>query len=333
MESDSAVWIEWIPNISTSDPGILARIEATFGSITGLHLLHVDRGKSVNRTVLTVVGTRDALHRAVFELLGILVENVDMSLHRGTHPRLGVLDVSPFVPLDPGDKAVVIRWARETAGQIAEKFRIPVYLYEDSASGLHRRNLADIRRGEYEGLELKIRDPEWIPDFGDSFNPRTGATVTGVRDFLIAYNVNLPDTTPETVRKLAAEIREAGRADRAYSLPGVKAIGWQLEEENLCQVSTNIVNTEVADPLLVYERVKYLAARKGIEVSGSELIGLIPWKVVSRMLAKGFPDSGALTRHLGLEYAGIEDILERVIEYRMYLSSGKELFKDLFDQL
>src|SRR5690625_6412070 len=255
MINNSTIWIEWVPNISVGrDPEFIRSVKEKFDSIPDLYILHTDQGIDVNRSVLTVVGTRNSLREGMLALLAMLEKNVSMRLHQGAHPRLGALDVSPFIPLNRKDQPKVIKWVKELAEEISSTFDFPVFLYEESASAPHRRNLADIRRGEYEGLETKIQDPHWKPDFGGSFHPGLGATVMGVRDFLIAYNVNLKTKDISVVRSIASQIRDRKSHTTKYTIPGLKAIGWHLVSTNTFQVSTNITATELATPLMVYEQ-------------------------------------------------------------------------------
>lgn len=334
MISDATIWIEWVPNISTGrDPEFIDSLKIVFDQIPDLYLLHTDQGADVNRTVLTVVGTQKSLREAVLQLLPMLEKKIFMDRHRGAHPRLGALDVSPFIPLNKEDKPEVIRWVKELAREISDKFTFPVFLYEDSATAEHRRKLADIRRGEYEGLELKIRDPDWLPDFGNVFHPGLGATVMGVRRFLIAYNVNLSTKDIAIARSMASRLRDRESASTKYFIPGLKAIGWYLEDEDICQVSTNITNIDLAHPLMVFDRCKKLAEIFDTEVTGSELIGLIPHRNVDAMMKNRFSDTKELTRYLGLQFAGISDIRERTIEYQLYRISGQKLFTEKFEEV
>lgn len=331
MINNSTIWIEWVPNISVGrDPEFIRSVKEKFNSIPDLYILHTDQGIDVNRSVLTVVGSRDSLREGMLALLGMLEKNVSMRVHQGAHPRLGALDVSPFIPLNRKDQPKVIEWVKELAEEVSSTFDFPVFLYEESASAPHRRNLADIRRGEYEGLETKIQDPHWQPDFGGSFHPGLGATVMGVRDFLIAYNVNLKTKDISIVRSIASQIRDRKSHTTKYTLPGLKAIGWHLVSTNTFQVSTNITDTELATPLMVYEQCQLLAKKYETEVTDSELIGLIPYHNVEIMLKDRFSNTKELTEYLGLAYSDIDDIRDRTIEYQLYMISGKKLFRDKF---
>ena len=322
--------IEWIPNISTGNPREIAELERLFQKLPDIYLLHTDIGPAVNRTVFTIAGTMGGLRNALFELLGWIGQKIDMGLHKGTHPRLGALDVSPYVMLRGGTREGTLLWIRELAKEVSDLFQFPIYLYEQSASHPDRINLAEIRRGEYEGLEKKLADPVWAPDFGGVFNARMGATVMGLRDFLIAYNVNLDTDDLAVAKSIAGQIRHKGNPHRRYALPGVKAIGWHLEGPGFCQVSTNITRSRDATPLDVYERCRILAEEMGCRVTGSELIGLIPHHSVLAM-QNGRLTTTELARHLGLEYCGIGDLKSRIIEYKVYLVSGKSIYNEIFE--
>lgn len=325
--------IEWIPNISTADEAAIRAIRRIFELISDLYLLHTDIGPEVNRTVFTLAGTMESLKEALFSLMEWLAVNIDMSVHTGTHPRLGTLDVSPYVLLKGGNQDELLAWVAELASEISQAYQYPVFLYEKSAKEARRTNLADIRRGEYEGLRAKMADPYWKPDFGSVFNSRLGATVMGVRDFLIAYNVNLDTNDLRIARAMAQSIRSKGPVDRPDRLPGIKAIGWHLEPQDICQVSTNITETRSTSPLDIFRRCLKLSNQIKIRVTGSELIGLIPHHSVAAMQQVTGFSTPRLTEFLGLEYCGITDLRERMIEHKVYLASGGNLFHEIFDRI
>ena len=323
--------IEWIPNISTADVTAIGTIRRIFEAIPDLYHLHTDIGPEVNRTVFTLAGTMDSLKEALFSLMEWLAVNIDMSVHSGTHPRLGTLDVSPYVLLKSGNQEELLAWVADLARELSQAYQYPVFLYEKSAKEARRANLADIRRGEYEGLQAKLNDPFWKPDFGSVFNSRLGATVMGLRDFLIAYNVNLDTNDLRIAQTIAESIRSKGPANRPDRLSGVKAIGWYLEPQDICQVSTNITETRWTSPLDIFRKCRELSLRSQVGVTGSELIGLIPYHAVAAMQqATGFSTT-RLTDYLGLEYCGITDLKERIIEHKVYLASGKTIFNEIFD--
>lgn len=324
-------WIEWIPNISTGDKTSVKKIARLLQKIPNLHLLHIDRGPDVNRTVFTLAGTKDSLRIALFSLMSWISENIDMSTHTGNHPRMGALDVCPYVLLKGGTQEDLKAWVERLAGDISVAYNFPVYLYEQSAKHTDRSDLADIRRGEYEGLRKKLLDTSWKPDFGLDYNPTLGATVMGVREFLIAYNVNINTNDKSVAQAIAREIRFKGRFQRKYRLPGLKAIGWHLTDAGFCQVSTNITQTRKVTPLEVFNHCRTLAGNMGYRVTGSELIGLIPHHSISAMSVQGSYSTDTLAAYLGLGYCGIEDLKERMIEHKAYLASGRTIFNEIFD--
>ncbi len=333
MSLNNDIWIEWIPNISTGDATIVGEIASLFAQIPLLYLLHIDRSEEVSRTVLTLAGTPVSLRKALAGLMTLLAKRVDMAAHTGSHPRLGALDVSPYVLLKDGSKTIVNNWVQNTAREISKEYNLPIYLYEQSATIPERKNLTNIRRGEYEGLQMKLLDPVWKPDYGTTFHPSLGASVMGLRDYLIAYNVNLDTPDIQIVKEIARKIRSKGKPNRPHQLPGLKAIGWRLEESGFCQVSTNITQTENTTPLDVFKRCQWLAKNYGCRVTGSELIGLIPYHSVLQMRSAEPLSTKDLATRLGLEYCGIPDLKERIIEHKVYIASEKSLFDEIFDGL
>ena len=324
-------WIEWIPNISTGNEESVQEIQRLFARIPDLYLLHIDRGPAVNRTVFTLAGTMTSMHEALYVLMFWLTQNIDMSRHTGTHPRIGALDVSPYVLLKGGNPEYTISWINQLAEFISNEFNFPIFLYELSASHPDRSNLADIRRGEYEGLRMKLEDPVWKPDYGTAYNPSLGATVMGVRNFLIAYNVNINTSDITVAKAIAKEIRDRGDSQREWRLSGVKAIGWHLTDQGFCQVSTNITQTHSTTPYDVFNHCRILSERMGCQVTGSELIGLIPYHSVSAMMEQTSSNTVGLVGLLGLGYCGIRDLYERMIEHKVYLASRKTIFNEIFD--
>ncbi|WP_236979314.1 glutamate formimidoyltransferase [Membranihabitans maritimus] len=319
-------WIEWVPNISEGkNPEFINDLVNKLNLITDVYVIHKDIGLDAHRTVLTVIGTKEALETAVDQLMFQLERNVDMSGHIGKHPRLGALDVSPFIPLNGKNVEDTIDWTRSLAQTIAQKYSLPIYLYEKSAKIQTRKNLATIRKGEYENLSNKMKLPEWKPDFGEKFNPYLGATVMGVRDFLVAYNVNLESKNQIIAKKIASIVRTKGAGKRPYALPGLKAIGWYMDSFGKIQISTNIVDTTQTTMVEVFDRCKTLAAGYGIEVQESELIGLIPRTMLIKMKEKTGLSNIELAKKLGLGFCGITDLEERTIEYNFTKISGVRL--------
>jgi glutamate formiminotransferase/formiminotetrahydrofolate cyclodeaminase len=287
--------VECVPNFSEGrEMAVIDAITAEISGTEGAVLLDVDPGANTNRTVVTFVGTPDAVVEAAFRAIKKASELIDMSKHSGEHPRMGATDVCPFVPVSGVTMEDCAELARRLGKRVGEELKIPVYLYEYAASSPERSNLADIRAGEYEALPNKLQDQQWKPDFGPAeFNPRAGATVIGAREFLIAYNINLNTRDRSLVHDLALQIRESGHWLRDENgkikrdadgnklreegmFEHCKAIGWYIDDYRRAQISINFTNYNVTPPHKVFEAVRKLAAEKGLRVTGSELVGLIP---------------------------------------------------------
>jgi glutamate formiminotransferase/formiminotetrahydrofolate cyclodeaminase len=287
--------VECVPNFSEGRDkdkiqAIVREIEAT----PGVKLLDVDPGESTNRTVVTFLGPPEAVQEAAFRAIRKAAEVIDMRQHRGAHSRIGATDVCPLVPVSGVTMEDCVKLAEGLGRRVAEELGIPVYLYEAAARRPERKNLATIRAGEYEGLAEKIKDRHWAPDFGKPvFNPRSGATVIGAREFLIAYNINLNTRDRRLANEIALDLRESGRAkrDRAgnvvkdkrgntVKIPGkfkeVKAVGWYIEDYGRAQISVNFTNYKVTPVQVVFDEAARLADKLGLRVTGSELVGLIP---------------------------------------------------------
>lgn len=265
--------IECIPNVSEGRrPEVVSAMADAIRRTPGVRLLDFSSDASHNRSVFTLVGDADGVRQAVLALTERAVTNVDLRTHRGEHPRLGAVDVVPFVPIEGVTMADCVALAKTTASEIASRFNIPVYLYEDAASDPSRRNLEDIRRGEFEGLAAKMATPGWAPDFGPAApHPSAGATVVGARMPLIAYNINLATDRLDVAKKIAAGIRHSSGGFRY-----VKAAGFRLEDRGIVQVSMNLTNFEKTPIFRVFETVKREAARYGVTVLESEIVGLVP---------------------------------------------------------
>jgi len=311
-QHDSAI-LECVPNFSEGRrPEVIAAIADAIRGVEGAKLLHIDSGASANRTVMTFAGLPEAVTEAAFRAIATAARLIDMRQHTGIHPRMGATDVCPLVPVRGISMQQAVHYARQLGERVGQELGIPVYLYEAAATRPERKNLAYIRAGEYEGFRQKIYLPEWAPDFGpQAFQPGPGQTVIGARDFLIAYNINL-DTADESIaREIAAEVRESGRVvvqqGKKQRIPGrlkaVKAIGWYVPEFGRAQVSTNITHIPTTPVHQVYETVKELAAKRGVRVTGSELVGLAPLKV--------FTDAGAF--YLPNPHAGEEELVKEAI--------------------
>ncbi|MCB0396696.1 MAG: glutamate formimidoyltransferase [Flavobacteriales bacterium] len=334
MKADGQL-IECIPNFSEGrDKAVIKAIVDAISSVDNNRILHVDSGEAANRTVVTFAGPPDSVIEGAFRAMTVAAEKIDMSKHKGKHPRIGAMDVCPLVPLQNISMQQTIHYTRILGERIGKELDIPVFLYEESALLRSRANLAKIRAGEYEGLAEKIEQPGWAPDFGRPyFNPRSGIAIIGARPFLVAYNINLKTKDANLARAIAEEIRESG-AIKGYDalgnlvvLPGelkaVKAIGWYLEDFDIAQVSTNLTNVDVTPMHVVFERVKEKAAALGTEVTGSELVGLIPLKSLEASARYYTGKEDTLDRadlEVAVNQLGLSDIKpfsleEHVIEY------------------
>ncbi len=270
--------IECVPNFSEGrDPETITAISEAIRSTPGCTLLDVDSGKSTNRTVYTFVGSPRAVVAGALNSAAVARERIDMQTHTGEHPRMGALDVCPFIPVANVTMAECVEVAREFARRAAEILAVPIYLYEEAATADHRKTLSQIREGEYEGLAEKLKKPEWQPNFGPAeFVPAWGATTTGARSFLIAYNVNLLGTSNQAHR-IALNLREAGRGPQEPGrLKEVKGMGWFVDEYNLAQVTVNLANYRLTPLHRLFEEVKKEAAALNVGVAGSEIVGLVP---------------------------------------------------------
>jgi glutamate formiminotransferase/formiminotetrahydrofolate cyclodeaminase len=287
--------VECVPNFSEGrDRDKIAAIVREVESTPGIKLLDVDPGQSTNRTVVTFVGEPEAVKEAAFKAIKKAAEVIDLRVHRGAHSRIGATDVCPFVPVSGVTMEDCVRLAHELGERVSGELGIPVYLYEEAAARPERRNLADIRAGEYEGLKEKLKDPDWFPDCGAPvFNPRSGATVIGAREFLIAYNINLNTRDRKLAHEIALNLRESGRAKRdkdgnivrdeagnAVKVPGkfkdVKSVGWYIEDYDVAQISINFTNFKLSPVHDVFDETVREAEKLGLRVTGSELVGLIP---------------------------------------------------------
>jgi len=294
--------IECVPNFSEGrDMSIIKQITDQIETIEGVRLLDVDPGAATNRTVVTFVGTPDQVVEAAFIAIRKAMEVIDMSKQHGAHPRFGATDVCPFVPVSGITMEETVEYARKLAERVGSELGIPVYCYENAAFTPERRNLADCRSGEYEGLPEKLSDPAWKPDFGPAtFLSHTGAIAIGARDFLVAYNVNLNTTSIRRANAVAFDIRDKGRpmregnlvtgkivkdangkqVDIPGSLKACKAIGWFIEEYGIAQVSINLTNISITPVHIAFEEACKKAQDRGMRVTGSELVGLIPLKAM-----------------------------------------------------
>lgn len=340
--------VECVPNFSEG------RNRRTIGAITGaiegtegVTLLDVDPGAGANRTVVTFVGPPEAVARAAFAAIARAAQLIDMRTHQGSHARMGATDVCPFVPVSGVTTEECVQLARDLGRRVASELSIPVYLYEDAATSEARRNLADIRAGEYEGLAEKLADPAWVPDFGKpELNVRSGATVIGVRRFLIAYNVNINSDQRADARDLALSLRQRGRFARDAQgrkvedgqggferVPGIlqscKAVGWVIPEYQRAQVSMNLTDYQVTGMHQAFEATEKLARQKGLRVTGSEIVGVVPLEAIldsgrhfleKRGASRGVPAHQVIRcaiQSLGLADVAPFDPMERILELRL----------------
>lgn len=268
--------VECVPNVSEGrDRGTIDALADAIRAVPAVRLLDVDAGAAANRTVFTFVGPPQAVGEAAFKLAEQCVARIDMRRHRGTHPRLGALDVCPFVPLCATTMEECVALAQEVGERIGRELDVPVYLYADAARRADRRLLAAVRAGEYEGLEARLTRPDGVPDYGPpAWRPAFGACIVGARPLLIAFNVTLATQDEAVARKMAARVRE--HSPNGRRLPAVRAIGWTVEEYGRAQVSMNLVDFKVTPPHVALEAVREEAAALGVRVEGSELVGLIP---------------------------------------------------------
>ena len=343
--------LECVPNFSEGcDPAVIRRLTEAIGSVEEVSLLDVDPGRGPNRTVVTFVGPPDAVVEAAVRAGRAAAEAIDMRRHHGEHPRFGAMDVCPLVPVAGITMEDTVAHAHRLARRLADEVGLTVYCYGRAALHPDRRDLAAVRAGEYEGLEARLAEPAGAPDFGPAaFNPRSGATAVGARDFLVAYNVNLNTTSSRRANSVAFDVRERGRLLRRGdpltgevvrdaegnplwepgTLPAVKAIGWFLEEYGIAQVSMNLTDISVTPIHLAFEEVCEKAAARGLRVTGSEIVGLVPLRAMldagryfltKQRRSLGLPDEEVVriaALSLGLSDLKPFDPHQKVIEWRL----------------
>jgi len=349
--------IECVPNFSEGrDQHVIREITDAIESVDGVSLLDVDPGASTNRTVVTFVGSPDAAIEAAFRGIKKAAELIEMRKHKGAHPRMGATDVCPFIPVSNVNWEEAIDCANRLAKRVGDELKIPVYLYEKAAKNKSRSNLSVIRVGEYEGFFEKIRQPEWKPDFGPTvFNEKSGATVIGARDFLVAYNVNLNTRSVRRATSVAFDVREQGRVKtedgtpsgkpvldangEPIRLPGmlkhVKAIGWFVKEYGIAQVSMNLTNIEETPVHAAFDACCESAAKRGLRVTGSEIVGMVPKKCLvdagryflrKQKWSEGESDEELIDiaiRSMGLSELRPFDPKEKVIEFKIESAEPK----------
>ena len=351
--------IECVPNFSEGNNlEIIRQITNEIEAVGGVKLLNVDPGKATNRTVVTFVGSPDEVIDAAFRAIKKAGELIDMSQHKGEHPRMGATDVCPLIPISGMSMEETAEYGRKLAKRVGEELNLPVYTYEYSQSNPARKNLSIIRGGEYEGFFKKIKLPEWKPDFGPTeFDAKRGATVIGARDFLVAFNVNLNTTSTRRANSVAFDVREAGRVKREgdpvtgkivtdangnpVSVPGslksVKAIGWFIEEYGIAQISMNLTNIRVTPVHIAFDEVASKSHERGMRVTGSELVGLIPLQAMldagKYFLEKQNRSTGISEEELikiAIKSMGLDELApfnpkERIIEYLLRDANSSRL--------
>jgi len=351
--------IECVPNFSEGrDSKTIEAIANAIKQVSGVQLLNIDPGKATNRTVYTFVGPPDNVVEAAFFAIKKASELIDMSKHTGEHPRMGATDVCPLIPVSGISMEETVEYAKKLARCVADELHIPIYLYEAAAIVPERKNLATIREGEYEGLAKKINLPEWKPDYGNAeFNSKSGATVIGARDFLIAYNINLNTKSTRIANAIAFDVREYGRVKRIghpllgeiekdtegnpVRIPGtlksVKAIGWYIEEYGIAQISMNLTDVKLSPVHQVFEEVNDKARTRGVRVTGSEIVGMVPKKVLidagEYFLEKQKRSIGVSEDEIiqiAIKSLGLNDIApfkpeKRIIEYMLEMDNNDPL--------
>jgi glutamate formiminotransferase/formiminotetrahydrofolate cyclodeaminase len=357
--------IECVPNFSEgNDLNIINAITAEIAAFDGVKLLDIDPGKATNRTVVTIVGEPSVVIEAAFRAIKKASELIDMSKHKGAHPRMGATDVCPLIPVSGISMEETAEWAVKLANKVGNELNLPVYLYGYAQPNKERNNLSIIRSGEYEGFFTKIKEPEWKPDFGPTeMNIKAGATVIGARDFLIAYNVNLNTTSTRIANRIAFDVREAGRIVREgnpytgkikldelgnpVKVPGkckeVKAIGWYIQEYGIAQISANLTNYKVTPLHILFEEINNSAIERGVRVTGSELVGLVPLEAIldaGRYFLKKQERSTGVSekelikiavKSLGLDELGPFDPNKKIIEYQLRNTKGLLVQNSLVD--
>jgi len=348
--------IECVPNFSEGrDMSIIKQITDEIEKTDGVRLLDVDPGKATNRTVVTFVGHPKAVIEAAYQAIKKAAELIDMSKHSGEHPRMGATDVCPLIPISGITMEETAAYAHQLGKRVGEALHIPVFMYESAATKPERQNLATIRAGEYEGMAAKLNDPKWYPDYGtNTFNEKAGATVIGARDFLVAYNVNLNTTSVRRANSVAFDVRENGRiktdtrnknvlddSGEPIRIPGacksVKAIGWYIEEYGIAQISMNLTNIHETPLHIAFDECCKSAQSRGLRVTGSELVGLVPKSVLidagkhflkQQKRSIGVSEKELIhiaVRTLGLDELSPFDPSKKVIEYLMEDKSAHPL--------
>ncbi len=322
--------VECVTNISEGQNSkTIAQIATAIESGPSTKLLHIDSGYDANRTVFTFIGDLKSLEHSVKNMFDVALGLINMTTHQGKHPRIGAIDVCPFIPIEGITMKSLNSWTHTLANSLSKDYSVPIYMYEESSTNSYRKTLESIRKGEYEKLPSKLLDPLWQPDYGPTKGwEKSGATVMGARPFLLAYNINLKTTDVDIARSIAKRIRGSGYTLDGQTIPGifpsVKAIGWYIEEFGFVQVSTNLTDYTTCSLHTIYEACTYLAKDFGVEVNGSELIGLSPLEPL--LLAAKYYDTEVKNDKQGIELAinklGLSSIKpfvpeDRIIEFML----------------
>jgi len=346
--------IECVPNFSEGkNKEIIDKIISPIKSNSQVTLLDVDPGFDTNRTVVTFIGPPETVVSVAFECIKLASELIDMSKHKGEHPRMGATDVCPLIPIQNTTMDECVKYSKNLAKKVGKSLNIPVYLYENSATSKSRRNLSFIRKGEYEAIKDKIKENIWKPDFGKSeFNSKSGCTAIGAREFLIAYNINLNTFDKKIATDIALDIREAGRAKRdsqgkilrnkdnsIIKVPGklkfCKAVGWYIDEYKQAQVSINLTNYKRTSLHKTFEEVRKQARKRGVRVTGSEIVGLLPKQALinsgkfylkKQKRSTGIPEVDILdiaSKSLGLSDISEFNIYDKIIDYKINTNQNK----------
>lgn len=308
-------WIEAVPNFSEGrEESVIQAICAEIERNPDAYLLHKDMGYDANRTVITFVGKLEQMEEICFNVIRRASQLIDMRQHTGTHPRQGAIDVFPLIAIGDTTTDEAIKLSYRLGERIGQQLDIPVYLYEHSSNNPQRKKLEQIRKGEYEGFKEKILQDEWKPDFGPQrYHEHSGNIILGARDFLLAYNINLKTKDVLMAKNIAAIIRESGSHGKPGKLKGVKAIGWWIETYGMCQVSTNITDFRRTSIFEVYDVIHAEAKEQGVELFGSELIGLIPEEALKN---DQFSPEQAI-KYLGLDALRPFNAIERILEWNI----------------
>jgi glutamate formiminotransferase/formiminotetrahydrofolate cyclodeaminase len=345
--------IECVPNFSEGqNQDVIQKIAQSISACQGVELLDVDPGKATNRTVMTFIGEPQFVVEAAFQAIKTARDLIDMRHHTGEHPRFGATDVCPLVPVSGITMEETVEWAKKLGKRVGEELDFPVFLYESAASAPLRKNLANVRAGEYEGLEAKLKQADWQPDFGPArFVAKTGTIAIGARDFLIAVNFNLNTTSVRRANSVSFDVREAGRLIKETNpatgevteirqpgkLKAAKAIGWFIEEYGIAQVSMNLTDIQVTPLHLAFDAVNESAFSRGMRVSGTEIVGMVPLRVLTEAgkhflkkqgRSSGLPDGELIKiaiKSMGLDDLAPFDPQQKVIEYKMSMKPSNRL--------